>query len=136
MIHGYNSLSSLVHQQGRFNNVMALFKGKINLNPNDTKFVVVHYNLGLFYHQEDKLDDAIMQVQKVIELFPNFAEAHYNLACLYSINKEQAKAIESFKKATILDPKLARKSENEEDFDNIRQSSEFQQLISGGSKNQ
>ena len=115
---------------------MALFKGKINLNPNDTKFVVVHYNLGLCYHQQDKLDDAIMQVQKVIELFPDFAEAHYNRTCLYSINTEQAKAIESFKKATILDPKLARKSENEEDFDNIRQSSEFQQLISSGSKNQ
>ena len=132
----YNGLESLFQQQGKFNNVAALFKGEIGLNPNETKLVVIHYNLGLFYHQQDKLDEAIIQFQKTIELFPDFAEAHYNLACLYAINKEYAKAIESLKKATIFDPKLLKKSENEEDFDNIRQSSEFQKLIASGSKKQ
>ncbi|MDP7000235.1 MAG: tetratricopeptide repeat protein, partial [Candidatus Poribacteria bacterium] len=47
---------------------------------NDAK---THYNLGLLYGRQGKLEDAIAELQQVIQIDPNYAPAHYNLGLLY-----------------------------------------------------
>ena len=38
-----------------------------------------HDNLGIAYFNQGKLDEAVAEYKKAIEIKPNFAEAHYNL---------------------------------------------------------
>ena len=88
------------------------------------------YNLGNKYASQGKLEDAIAELQQVIQIDPNYALAHYNLACIYSLKNEQTPAIEWLQKAIALDEStIIEESKTDSDLDNIRQSAEFQQLI-------
>ena len=78
---------------------------------------------------QGKLEEAVAQFKKVIEIDPNFALAHNNLARVYSLKDNTAQAIEWLQKAIVFDVSLIDKSKMGSDFDNIRQSPEFQQLI-------
>ena len=70
------------------------------------------------------------EYQRAIQIDPNYALAHYNLACIYSLKNEQTQAIEWLQKAIALDQStIIEQSKTDRDFDNIRQSPEFQQLI-------
>ena len=60
---------------------------------------------------------------------PNYAQAHYHLAHIYSLKNEKEQAIEWLQKAIFLDISWIGASKTDSDFDNIRRSSEFQQLI-------
>ena len=88
------------------------------------------YNLGNKYASQGKLEDAVTAYQQAITLDPNLAPAHYNLACIYSLKNEQTPAIKWLQKAIALDQgTIIEQSKTDSDLDNIRQSSEFQQLI-------
>ena len=87
------------------------------------------YNLGNKYASQGKLEDAITAYQQAIQIAPNLAPAHYNPACIYLLKNEQAQAIEWLQKVIVLDAGWIDKSKTDSDFDNIRQSPEFQQLI-------
>ena len=88
-----------------------------------------HYNRGNAYYKQRKYDEAIASYQKAITINPNDADAHYNLARVYALNNEKALSIESLQKAITLDRRAIEASKTNSEFDNIRESSEFQQLI-------
>ena len=67
---------------------------------------VLHYNLGVFYLQRQEYNEAITELEKVLELNPNDAATHYNLGLIYADyigNKN--KALIHFKRYLALDPK-------------------------------
>lgn len=53
----------------------------------------------------------------------------YNKACLESLRNNKEKAIENLKKAIELEPESKSYAKEEHDFDNARDSKEFQELI-------
>jgi len=55
---------------------------------------------------------------------------HYNLACIYSLRDDRNPSIKSLRRAFTLDISLINHAKTENDFVNIRESPEFQQLIS------
>ena len=59
----------------------------------------------------------------------NDAEAHYDQACVYFLKGEKTLATEALQKAIALDQKYIEMSKTDSDFDNIRESPEFQALI-------
>jgi len=47
------------------------------------RWAEAHYELGLLYEDESKIDDAIREYHAAVQLRPQFAKAHYRLALLY-----------------------------------------------------
>ena len=96
----------------------------------DPKHAVAHNNRGLDYQQQGQLEQAVVQYQHAIQLDPKHADAHYNLACVYSLKNERVRAIEWLQKAIAIDKSWwIEQGKTDSDFDNIRQSTEFQRLI-------
>ena len=91
--------------------------------------ITKHYNRGNAYYRQGKYKQAIASYQKAISINPDDADAHYNLARVYVLNNEKALSIESLQKAITLDRRAIEASKTNSEFDNIRESSEFQQLI-------
>ena len=75
------------------------------------------------------LDKAIDEYRAAIHKNPNYAEAYYNLARAYAFKKEKTLSVEFLQKAITLDRRSIELSKKSSDFDNIRESPEFQQLI-------
>jgi len=85
--------------------------------------------MGLAYHKQRKYDKAIDGYEMAVSIDSELAYAHYNLACAYSLKNEKTLAIKTLQKAITLNQKYIEMSKTDSDFDNIRSSPEFQQLI-------
>ena len=58
---------------------------------------VTHYNLGNAYYEQGKLNEAIAEYKKAIEIDPDFADAYYNLGNVYDEREELEQAIVHYK---------------------------------------
>ena len=112
--------------QGELDDALIAFKEAVRINPN---LVEVYSHLGHIYSMQGRLDEAIVQYKNAIAINPDYVTAHYNLACAYSLKNEKTLAIETLQKAIMLDQKYIEMSKTDSDFDNIRESPKFQQLI-------
>lgn len=65
--------------------------------------------------------------QKLDSLRPSHPTYTYNLAAAYSLNNDKEKAISTVEKLVLMNAKVA--FENDSDFDVIKQSNEFQEVI-------
>ena len=79
--------------------------------------------------KQGKLDQAISALTQAVNINPSLAMAHYNLACIYSLKKETNQAMAFFQKAITLDPDYKDHSKNDTDFNNVRHSSIYRELI-------
>ena len=114
-------------QQGQLEQAIVQYQQAIQLDP---KATAIHNNLGNAYSKQGQLEQAIAQYQQAIQLDPKHADAHYNLACVYSLKNERVRAIEWLQKAIAIDKSWwIEQGKTDSDFDNIRQSTEFQRLI-------
>jgi tetratricopeptide (TPR) repeat protein len=97
-----------------FNKAIAAFEAVVAEDP---KQVSALTNLGVAYYNVGRLDDAIAQYQKALELAPDDADIHSNLAAAY-VQKAQAggsqpdkaqlqKAAAEYTRAVTIDPELA-----------------------------
>ena len=122
--HSYLGLA--YYRQGKLDEAVTEYKKALTINPDDAK---THSNLGVAYGEQGKYDLEIASFQKVIAINPDDAEAHYNLGIVYDMQGKSEKAIESFQKAISINPKYLEMPQTDNDFDNIREIQEFQQLI-------
>jgi tetratricopeptide (TPR) repeat protein len=82
-------------------NKETLFTYTIAHNPGSS---TIHYNFGNALMQKGRVDEAMIQYQKAIEINPNFADAHNNLGIALIQNRRLDEAINQFQKALDLDP--------------------------------
>ena len=86
---------------------------------------------ALIYLNMEKYDLAEKQFLESLNHEPSEPSTHYNLACIYSLLKNKQKAIDHLLVATYLDPATTHSDMDEdESFDNIRDSEEFKRLQS------
>lgn len=64
-----------------------------------------HYYQGVFYGKQEKYVEAIMELEKAIELYPAYADAYNALAVVYHRQKQYQKAIEYYLLGIEADPK-------------------------------
>jgi len=74
---------------------------------NDPNFSLAHFNLGVLYEDQDKLEEAEAAWKKAIEVDPDHAAAHYNLGVLYKDQDKLEEAEAEYLKAIEVDPDLA-----------------------------
>ena len=85
-----------------------LFKRAIE-SPNGNVFAQPYYNLGNLYRDNGRIDDAIKQYKKAIEVDPSFPFAYQNLATIYINNKRDlAKGMEVLEQLKKIQPGNAR----------------------------
>ncbi len=113
-VHGNNGLSVESSQK------------VISINPNDAE---AHNDLGLAYAIQGNYNLAIESLQKAISIDPEYAKAHYNLALVSSLQKEIELSIQHLRKAIDLDRRFVELVKTDNNFDNIREAPEFQNLI-------
>jgi len=70
------------------------------------------FNLALFYQEERNYPLARRLYEKVVQMWPLYAEAHNNLGVVYKELGLQGKAINELKKAVLLDPSYTRAYHN------------------------
>lgn len=114
------------HKMSQHDLAIASDSKALTINSDSAK---AHFNLGGTYYRQGKRDAAIAEWQKAIDINPNLARAHYNLACAYSLKNEKILSIKSLRKVIALDKSTIEAAKTDSDFENIRESPEFQQLI-------
>ena len=62
------------------------------------------FQLALTFHQEGKLDEAIIHYKKALEIKPDLSEAHNNLGVIFQSRNKLNEAENSFRKALEISP--------------------------------
>jgi protein O-mannosyl-transferase len=72
----------------------------------------VHNNLGNFLFGQERLDEAITQYQKALQINPDFPQACYNLGNTLALKGRVAEAIAQYQKALQIKPDYAQAQSN------------------------
>ncbi len=98
-------LAAFAHvQAGYWRDSVSLFRHTLAVSGNAP---IVNYNLGVALAKQGRNDEAIVEYQEALRLFPGYVEAHSNLGdALYAIG-DLTGAIEQYREAIALNPELA-----------------------------
>jgi len=84
----YAELGNTYLQLERYKPAEIVLKDALIINPN---FINAHYGLAGAYLNQNKLDEALVELQKVIELAPDSQEANYARNIIQQITQEKLK---------------------------------------------
>ena len=84
----YAELGNTYLQLGRYKPAEIILKDALKIDPN---FINAHYGLAGAYLNQNKVEEALVELQKVIELAPDSQEANYALNIIESIEQEKLK---------------------------------------------
>jgi tetratricopeptide (TPR) repeat protein len=85
---------------------------KVSVAPELSEEVRYHFNLALFYHEEKNFPQARRGYEKVVQMWPLYAEAHNNLGVVYKELGMYDEALAQIKKAIALNPRYTRAYHN------------------------
>lgn len=93
----------------------------------DNKFALS--NIAATMINGHQFEKARRYLDKVLKIDPNYSLARYNMACLESLQMNKKEAVRNLKIAIEHDKSKKERAKSEPNFDNIRDSDEFQVLI-------
>ncbi|MBN1552706.1 tetratricopeptide repeat protein [bacterium] len=88
-----------------------------------------YYNLGVWYYNHSKIDDARHCFEKALEIEPEHADSYYNLACMALKRQSSDEALDLLEKAISLDERLVETAINDDDFEKLWTEERFVELI-------
>ena len=88
MVPLYTDLGNNYMRAGRYKPAEIAFKNALKI---DSKYVNANYGLAGAYLQQNKLDEAQEELQKVVELAPDSQEAQYARDTILKITQEKLK---------------------------------------------
>jgi len=91
-------------QCGMYANEETLLQTTISRNPDGP---MAYYNLGLVYFQQGRLDEAILQYQKVLQFVPDETDAFNNLGSAFLQQGRLDEAVAYYQKALTIKPDSA-----------------------------
>jgi tetratricopeptide (TPR) repeat protein len=86
-------------------------------------------NRGYILSNLERYEEALISYDKALQIQPDHANAYYNKAYCYGLQKKIDLAIESLQHAITLDSKYRDMAKTDSDFDGIRDSDRFRELI-------
>ena len=66
---------------------------------------VAHGSLGRAYQEQGRLDKAVAEYEKALQIFPADYKAHYNLGVIYDHQNLSAKAVHQYQRAIEINPR-------------------------------
>jgi len=72
----------------RYEPAEAAFKDALKINPN---FVMAHYGLAGAYLKQNKIEEGLIELKKVVELAPDSREAKYARDVIQKIEQQKLK---------------------------------------------
>jgi tetratricopeptide (TPR) repeat protein len=118
-----NALNNL----NKYQNAIECYNKVLKIEPETTG---VLDNKGRALSKLNRYEEAIECYNKALKLDLNNPIIWYNKACVESVHNNKGKSVESLKKAIDLDKNFVDFAITDEDFDNIRKTKEFQDLLS------
>ncbi len=94
-------LAAVYERQGKLDEAVARMIALRNYSPLD---VGIGFQLAMLLIQEKKYDDAQVELERVVGLAPDYANARWFLASLYEIKGDLTKALEQVQKVADLNP--------------------------------
>jgi tetratricopeptide (TPR) repeat protein len=88
-------------QTSEYQNLLSLYTATLQKNP---ACWMAHYNLGIVFSEQGKIDQAIDQYQQAIMLRPAYSEAHYNIGRLLVEQGQIDQAISHYEKVVAINP--------------------------------
>jgi len=119
-------LGILYRDLGRYNDAIDCYNKALEIDP---KHIDVWLNKGAALAWLKRYDQATECYDKSLALDRNYGIAWYNKACLESLRNNNEKSIEFLRKAIELDTHWKNEARTEEEFNNVRDSKEFKELI-------
>jgi len=95
------NLSLAYYGKGEFKQALATLRPLVSTAPMDPRIRVY---TGRIYYATDKIDLAIEEYRKAIELYPDYILAHYNLAQAVMKKGDKKSAIKHFKEVVRIAP--------------------------------
>jgi len=120
-------LGGIFYYSGRYSDAEYIFKQESVILPESA---MIYNSLASAQARQKKYSDAILSGQKALALNPDKPQIHLNLAGMYSISGNKQKALVHFIKAFDKLGKSILPLMNDSAFDNIRDSSAYQLIIS------
>ncbi len=80
------------------------YQAALRINPD---YAEAHYNLGVVYGQQGRIDEAIREYQAALRINPDYAEAHHNLGLVYGQQGRTDEAIREYQAALRINPDYA-----------------------------
>ena len=90
---------------------------------------MLHFCFGVVYQNKEKFAEAIKSFKRESELDPKEPSPFYNIACAYAQQGNEKEALEWLSKGIALHPDFKKDARDDKDFDKIRNSSKFKELI-------
>jgi len=88
MVSLYSELGNTYLRVKRYKPAEIAFKNSLKINPD---FINAHYGLAGAYLNQNKIEEALVELQKVIELAPDSQEANYAQNIIQQITQEKLK---------------------------------------------
>ena len=120
--------SAILWHQNRLNEAEPFVARLAAMNPSDSGIWI---NLAYIRRRTQSLDAAVETLQHAFDANPRDPLAHFNMACYRAVQQRTQEALEMLRNALNLDPKLKTLAKAEHDFDQMRETPEFQKLING-----
>ena len=123
----YNNRGNRYADLKQYEKAIEDYNKAIELDPEE---VLAYNNRGNTYAGLKHYEKAIEDFNKAIELDPERGSSYYNLACVFSLRGQTEEAFTWLKKALVIDPQeFCVLANNDNDFDRIRQTTEFKCLL-------
>ncbi len=126
----WNNRGNALDNLGRHEEAIAAYDKAIEIKPDKD---AAWNNRGIALRNLGRYEEAISAFDNALELNPDNASAWYNRACYFALQNQIESAIENLTKAISLNKKYQEMAKTDSDFDNIREDSRFQALISTNS---
>lgn len=122
----YLNLYENAKNKEEYNNALNYLDIIIQKDQND---VFIWDNRAFILIQLGDYDMAIINCDRSLELDSNFYNAYYNKACAFSLKNDKLQAVDNLSGAINGDSKYKELAKTDSDFDKIRNSNEFKELI-------
>lgn len=121
----YNIKGIALAYNGNFQDGMKNIDRALEISPS---YGYARFNKALAYELYDKYDEALKWYDKNLEV-ENYIWSYYGKASIYGRKGDVRNAVKYLKIAIKMDKVVKEEAIKESDFDNVRQSKEFQELI-------
>lgn len=127
----YVDLKRFEDAQKMFLESLKVYKSLIipNLHVYLDDVAMTQNNLGILYYELKDFDRAERFFRDALEIDPNNCSVLFNVACIESLKNNTATSLLYLRKAIDIDPSLLNSIKEEEDFNNVRNTKEFKELL-------